>query len=83
MAITEHPLTGVTLNEIDIRRKTLSSEEAVTAFLLRLQGDTYTDVVHKLGTNANRIGEVFRGSVHPEARDKAVNLLRKNKLLMI
>ena len=75
MAITKHPITGVELNDIKIKRKTLNIDEAVTAHIMRQQGVTFTDVVQKLGTNANRVGEVFRGKVHPDAAMKALDLL--------
>ena len=75
MAITKHPITGVELNEITIKRKTLNFDEAVTAIIMRQQGATYTDVVQKLGTNANRVGEVGRGRVHPGAAMRALDLL--------
>lgn len=75
MAITKHPITGVELNDITIKRKTLTNVEAVTAHIMRQQGATFTDVVQKPGTNANRVGEVFRGDVHPDAAMKALNLL--------
>ncbi|MEO9650497.1 MAG: hypothetical protein ABJ360_11920 [Roseobacter sp.] len=67
MAISKHPVTGVQLNDITIKRKSLSLDEAITAHILRHQGKTFTDVVQMLGTNANRVGEVFKGKAHPEA----------------
>ena len=67
MATYEHHMTGVALNDISIKRKQLTLDEAVTAHILRQQGETFTDVVQRLGTNANRGGEVFRGDVFPEA----------------
>lgn len=70
-----HPITGVRMNVITLKRRALSFAEAVTAHVMRLQGVSYTDIVHKLGTNANRIGEVFRGDEHPEAVDEAIRLL--------
>lgn len=59
------------MNEIKVRNKSLGEAEAVTAHLLRLGGDSFTDIVHKLGTNANRIGEVMRGERWPDAAEKA------------
>lgn len=70
-----HPITGVPLNPILVKRKSLGYAEAVTAHILRAQGKTYTDVVQLLGTNANRIGEVFRGDIHPDAANEALRLL--------
>lgn len=70
-----HPLTGVILNVIAKKRRALSFKEAVTVHVLRMQGVTYTDIVHKLGTNANRIGEILRGEEHPNAQTEAYRLL--------
>lgn len=73
--ISEHPITGVKLNVIAHKRRALNFNEAVTAHILKQQGATYTDIVHKLGTNANRVGEVLRGEVHPDASGEALKLL--------
>ena len=75
MATSKHPITGVELNDITIKRKRLSFEEAVTAHILHRQKRSFTDIVHMLGTNANRVGEVFNGKVHPNAAKTALNLL--------
>ncbi|MEL7098266.1 MAG: hypothetical protein AAGM84_05490 [Pseudomonadota bacterium] len=83
MAIMTHPITGDKLNPIAIKRKGLTFHNAVTAWVMRLQGETFTDIVQKLGTNANRVGDVFRGDVHQGARDKAVAILQKHKSLLI
>lgn len=77
MATYRHPVTGVELNEIPRKRKSLSEAEAVTAHLMRHAGETFTDIVQKLGTNANRVGEVFKGKLHPEAAKKALALLTR------
>ncbi|CUH66840.1 hypothetical protein TG4357_02671 [Thalassovita gelatinovora] len=70
-----HPITGVQLNPRKVERKALNFEEAVTAHILRLQGKTFTQIVHYLGTNANRVGEVFRGEAHPDAGKEALRLM--------
>ena len=70
-----HPITGVALNVIARKRRALSFVEAVTVHVLQMQGVTYTDIVHKLGTNANRIGEILRGEEHPNAKAEAFRLL--------
>ncbi len=67
MAISTHPITGVALNDITIKRKRLTEDDAITAHIMRYEGATYTDIVQRLGTNANRVGEVMRGECHPEA----------------
>lgn len=75
MAISKHPLTGVSLNDITVKRKRLDLDEAITAHILKQEGSTFTDVVQKLGTNANRVGEVFRGEEHPTSAMLALNKL--------
>lgn len=73
-----HPITGVPLNPILVKRKSLDFEEAVTAHILRTQGKTFTDIVQHLGTNANRVGEVFRGDTHPDAAQEALRRMTKS-----
>lgn len=70
-----HPLTGVRMNVIALKRRGLTFAQAVTVHVMHIQGVSYTDIVHKLGTNANRIGEVLRGEEHPKAKEEAVRLL--------
>lgn len=67
MAISRHRITGVALNEITIKRKRLSQDDAITVHIMRYEGASYTDIVQRLGTNANRVGEVVRGECHPES----------------
>ncbi|WP_370045514.1 MULTISPECIES: hypothetical protein [Salipiger] len=76
MAISRHPMTGVPLNDIVVRRKALDEDDAVTAHIMRRQGSSFTEIVHRLGTNANRVGEVLRGDAFPQAAEKARNLLK-------
>ena len=64
MATILHPMTGVALNPIEIERKALNHQEAVTAWHLRKTGVKYNHVAQYLGTNTHRLGEVFRGEVH-------------------
>ena len=75
MATHLHPITGVELNPIPVVRKKLDFACAVTAHVLQRQGTTYTAIVQMLGTNANRVGEVLRGEVHPDAEKEAMKLL--------
>ncbi|MEJ6397021.1 hypothetical protein [Yoonia sp. 208BN28-4] len=75
MATTTHPLTGVKLNRIYIKRKALSERDAVTAIILRHKGTHYQDIAQMLGTNTHRLGEVFRGEIYPNAHKKALKLL--------
>jgi hypothetical protein len=75
MAILMHPVTGVPLNDIAIRRKALDFDEALTVHIMRRQGVPYTDIVHHLGTNANRVGEVLRGEAWPRAGTGAIDMI--------
>ena len=83
MATIQHSLTGDHLNAIAVKRPRLTFDNAVTAWIMKLQGETFTDIVQKLGTNANRVGEVFKHDVHKGAYDKAVEILQKHKSLLI
>ncbi len=76
MATRRHPLTGVKLNPIEIERKSLEFEDAVTAHILRCKGVKYATIAHLLGTNPARLGEVFRGECHPAAANEALRLMR-------
>ena len=78
MATTEHPLTGVRLNHIEVVRKSLTEAEAITAIILRHQGEHYHSIAQKLGTNTHRIGEVFNNKVHPKAYQKALEMLTRD-----
>ena len=82
MATTKHPITGVDLNLIAVRRKALDFDEAVTAIILRQQGHHYHAIAHLLGTNPARVGEVFRGESHPEARMTALRKLSRQLALL-
>jgi len=75
MATLKHPLTGVELNAIQIERPALTYDEAVTAHVLRLQGDKFTLIAQRLGTNPFRVGEVMRGEKHPGAPETALKIL--------
>ncbi len=77
MATRKHPLTGVELNTIEVERISLDFNAAVTAHILRCKGEKYNVIAQKLGTNPHRIGEVFRGEVHPAAAMKALELLTR------
>ncbi|MBN8187590.1 hypothetical protein JF540_12905 [Salipiger thiooxidans] len=64
------------MNDIVVRRKSLDEDDAITAHIMKRQGATFTDIVHRLGTNANRVGEVLRGDAFPQAAEKARNMLK-------
>lgn len=82
MAFTlTHPITGVEINPIAIERKSLTFSEAVTAFVMRMQGEKYHIIAQQLGTNTHRLGEVFRGEIHVNAKSVADSLLRPYRLI--
>ncbi|MFK4062184.1 hypothetical protein [Brucella anthropi] len=70
-----HPITGVKLNPIPIERKSLSFDDAVTAFVMKKQKIKYAVIAHRLGTNTFRLGEVFTGKEHFGAEEEADRLL--------
>lgn len=59
MPTKRHPVTGVVLNELAVRRKSLAPSEAVTAALLRREGHKLHDIAAMLGTNAARVVEAL------------------------
>jgi hypothetical protein len=71
-----HPVTQIELNTIEVERVSLDYQEAVTAHLMRLQGNKFSQIAHQLGTNPARLGEVFRGEKHPNARAAAEKILK-------
>lgn len=75
MSYVIHPLTGVKINELPIRRASLSLPAAITACVLRLQGWKWHDIAAALGTNTHRLGEVFRGEKYPDAEYQARKLM--------
>ncbi|MCA1337371.1 hypothetical protein [Pseudooceanicola marinus] len=83
MATQKHPLTGVTVNELGFTRKSMTFEDAVTAFILRLQGRTVTEMVRIMGISSWRISEVIGGVVHPGAEAEAVKRLREKNLILL
>ncbi|EXL03883.1 hypothetical protein [Brucella anthropi] len=70
-----HPITGVKINPVVIERKALSFDDAVTAFVMKMQGVKYNIIAQHLGTNTHRLGEVFRGEKHYGAKAKADALI--------
>lgn len=75
MATNICPQTGVELNPILIERRSLTYDQAVTAWILRMEGNKYSHVAQRLGTNPHRVGEVFRGEKYPDARERAMQIL--------
>ncbi|MBW8320467.1 MAG: hypothetical protein K0M49_15385 [Arenimonas sp.] len=78
MATLVHPMTGIEMNPINIERKALTFDEAVTAHLLKMQGVKYNIIAQRLGTNTHRLGEVFRGEKHEGSKAKAIELTEKS-----
>ena len=75
ITIPDLPELGVELNPIVVRRKRLSFDDAVAAWAMRLRGEHYNTIAHRLGCNPARLGEVFRGERHRGARKRAVEML--------
>lgn len=59
MATWKHPVTGITLNVIEIRRPALSEIEAETARRLRAGGEAIQYIAAMLGTNQGRVAEAL------------------------
>ncbi len=72
-----HPLTGVKLNPVIIERVSLNFDEALTVWLLRMQGMKYHKAAAMLGANTHRLGEVLRGEAFPGAEQIARDRLYK------
>lgn len=60
------------LNTIDVRRTSLTFDEAVLAWTFRLQGEKQHVIAAMFGTNSGRIAEVMTEEVHPGAKEKAL-----------
>tara|TARA_R110002020_G_scaffold147379_1_gene322709 strand:- start:331 stop:576 length:246 start_codon:yes stop_codon:yes gene_type:complete len=73
--LNTHPLTGVELNPLIIERKALDFNDAVTAWVMRLQKYKYHSIAQRLGTNTHRLGEVFREETHLGSKAEAFRLL--------
>ena len=72
-----HPITGVRLNPLTIERVSLDFKAAVTAWVMRLQGEKYAVIAQRLGTNTFRLGEVYNQEIHPDAQKAALILLTR------
>ena len=72
MATFNHPITGIPLNSIKEKRKSLDYDEAVTAHILRMEGRKIQTITAMLGTNQGRVVAVLNGEVHPKAANDAV-----------
>lgn len=69
--MTTTEVNGVPLNPIYYERTSLSFDEAVAAWIMRRRGVKFNLIAAQLGTNPLRVGEVFRGEKHPDAREVA------------
>ena len=75
MSTYRHPITGVELNDIDVKNAALGPQEAVTVHILSQEGKDRTTIAHMLGTNPARIIEVVKGSEHPNSANEALKLM--------
>lgn len=71
----KHPITGIELNMYRKRRKSLTFEDAVTVWIMRLQCEHRTDIEFFMGTCSFRIHEVLSGEVHADAKAEAIRRL--------
>lgn len=62
MAMHKHPVTGVPLNRLGLRRKSLDEAEKETVRLLRHAGHKMQDIAAMLGTNQGRVAEAIEES---------------------
>ncbi|MEP3778953.1 MAG: hypothetical protein ABJM82_18205 [Shimia thalassica] len=53
----------------------LNFDAAVTAWIMRLQGEKIQIIAQRLGTNTYRLGEVYREEDHPSSKQRAIDLL--------
>ncbi|WP_422049895.1 hypothetical protein [Shimia sp.] len=74
MATIRCPFSGIDLNDIAVKRASLSFEAALTVHILRLQGRKIHTISAMLGTNQARVVDVLQLKVHPEAANLAVEL---------
>lgn len=76
-----HPVTGVELNVIPVRRPSLGPDDAVTIFLMVDEGYDKHIIAAMLGTNIARVYEVLNGENHPDAFARACELAPPGPLI--
>ena len=64
------------LNMIVVRRASLTFDEAVLAWTLRLNGEKQHMIAAMFGTNGGRIAEVMTEAVHAGAKQEALSRLK-------
>lgn len=64
------------LNTIATKRASLSFEEAVHVWKVRLSGEKQHVIAAMFGTNPGRIAEILTREVHPGAKDKALDEMK-------
>lgn len=74
-----HPITGVKLNRITVKRRELTFTDAVTVHILRQQGKTIKEIARYLGTGETKVRETLRGEVHQGAAHTALEWLILNR----
>lgn len=68
-------MLGVSLNNIEYRRASLTEQEATVVWLLHWNGDIQSVIAGKLGTNSGRVADVLTEKTHMGSQIKA-NILR-------
>jgi hypothetical protein len=74
MATFYHPITGVELNSIEVKRPNLTKDEAITAHVLRMNGHKIQTITAMLGTNQGRVMSALNGETYPNAASDAAKL---------
>ncbi|MBL1434720.1 MAG: hypothetical protein COB08_000765 [Rhodobacteraceae bacterium] len=57
------------------KKQTLSFDDAVITFILRMEGIRREVIAQRLGTSPDRVNEVLLGDAHPKAAREASTLL--------
>ena len=68
--------SDLVINTIVVRRASLTYQEAVQAWLIRLKGEKQHVIAAMFGTNGGRIAEVLTEAVHQGAKADALKLLK-------
>ncbi len=62
------------LNTIEVRRSSLTFEEAILVWRLRSHGEKQHVIAAMLGTNAGRVADVLTGKTHEGAQLAALSV---------
>ena len=68
-------LSNLDLNQITVRRTSLTRRDAVGVWIMRLSGEKQQTIANRFGTNMGRIADVLTGKKHPGAEAAARKLM--------